>query len=186
MTNSGGLIGFGVGALLERAVTGWVAVPLLVLLLLFGLLVITATPISKIPERVMLLADVLLGRSSARAPLPEPPDEDEAEAEDEDEAPKRRRPARRRQGALADIGLDPDAPDDLDDDIIVHDTVVVPRPAKAGQPQAARSRRSTRRCRPAPSSWTSPRCPATTGCRRPTCSARAPRRRRAAAPTTRS
>ena len=47
---SGGLIGYGIGALLERAVTGWVAVPLLVLLLLFGLLVITATPISRVPR----------------------------------------------------------------------------------------------------------------------------------------
>ena len=42
----------GVGGLLERAVTAWVAVPLLVLLLLFGLLVVTATPINKIPERL--------------------------------------------------------------------------------------------------------------------------------------
>ncbi|MGW4944359.1 DNA translocase FtsK 4TM domain-containing protein [Actinoplanes sp. NPDC004185] len=129
MTSSGGLIGYGVGSLLENAVTAWVAVPLLVLLLIFGLLVITATPINKIPERLMLLTDVLLGRSSARAPLPDPdlPDLDEPG----DEEPQRRAPARRRQGSLADIGLAPDPDDlDVDDDPIVHDTVLVPRGKK--------------------------------------------------------
>jgi S-DNA-T family DNA segregation ATPase FtsK/SpoIIIE len=128
MTNSGGLIGYGVGALLERAVTAWVAVPLLILLLLFGLLVITATPISKVPERLMLLADVLLGRSSARVPLPQH-DEDGlpgGDGDDGEEPVKTRRPARRRQGALADIGLDPEE----DDDPVVHDTVVLQRDGK--------------------------------------------------------
>src|SRR4051812_48397344 len=60
LDDSGGLVGYGVGNLLERAVTAWVAVPLLVLLLFFGLLVVTATPISRIPERLALLADTLL------------------------------------------------------------------------------------------------------------------------------
>jgi S-DNA-T family DNA segregation ATPase FtsK/SpoIIIE len=130
MDSSGGLIGFGVGSLLERAVTGWVAVPLLVLLLIFGLLVITATPINKIPERVMLLADVLLGRSSPRAPLPalDPSEDDLSHSEE----PKRRSPARRRQGSLADIGLaSPADEEDLpDEDPIVHDTVMLPRGKK--------------------------------------------------------
>jgi len=128
ITKSGGLLGFGVGALLEHAVTGWVAVPLLVLLFFFGLLVITATPISKIPERLMLLVDVFLGRSSPDAPEAE--QAEDGEAEDGDEAPaKPRRPARRRQGKLADIGLGP-ADDEEPDDEILHDTVVVPRGAK--------------------------------------------------------
>ncbi|WP_041841397.1 FtsK/SpoIIIE family DNA translocase [Actinoplanes friuliensis] len=126
MNSSGGLIGYGVGSLLERAVTGWVAVPLLVLLLIFGLLVITATPINKIPERVMLLADVLLGRSSARAPLPDP---DLPDLDDDPEEPKRRAPSRRRQGSLADIGLAPE-PETDDEDPIVHDTVMLPRAKK--------------------------------------------------------
>jgi S-DNA-T family DNA segregation ATPase FtsK/SpoIIIE len=131
MNSSGGLIGYGIGALLERAVTAWVAVPLLILLLLFGLLVITATPISKIPERLMLLTDVLLGRASARAPII---DEDATAdggggEEDGDETPiKIRHPARRRQGSLADLGLAPEG--EGDEDLILHDTVAVPRPAK--------------------------------------------------------
>jgi S-DNA-T family DNA segregation ATPase FtsK/SpoIIIE len=131
MNNSGGLIGYGVGALLQRAVTSWVAVPLLILLLLFGLLVITATPISKIPERLMLLTDVLLGRSSSRAPLPtgdDAPPEESPDGEDA-EPVKIRRPSRRRQGSLADIGLGPDAAAD-DEDLILHDTIPVPRGAK--------------------------------------------------------
>ncbi len=60
---AGGLIGAGVGSLLERAVTAWVAVPLLILLLVFGLLVVTATPINKIPERLGLLAGSVLGQT---------------------------------------------------------------------------------------------------------------------------
>jgi S-DNA-T family DNA segregation ATPase FtsK/SpoIIIE len=131
MTSSGGLVGFGVGALLERAVTAWVAVPLLVLLLLFGLLVITATPISKVPERLMLLGDMLLGRSTTRAPLPGADGLPET-GDDEDEEPRTRRPARRRQGALADagpadVGLDAE---DGDEDPVVHETVVLDREAK--------------------------------------------------------
>ena len=134
LTGSGGLVGYGVGSLLENAVTAWVAVPLLVLLLIFGLLVITATPINRIPERLMLLGDVLLGRSSARAPLPgHDPDLPDLDGPTDDE-PQRRAPARRRQGSLADIGLaEPDADDPTaaeDDDPIVHDTVLVPRGKK--------------------------------------------------------
>ncbi|MGK5678647.1 DNA translocase FtsK 4TM domain-containing protein [Actinoplanes sp. URMC 104] len=126
ITKAGGLLGYGFGALLERAVTAWVAVPLLVLLFVFGLLVITATPINKVPERVMLLVDVLLGRSTERAPLPVPelPGDD-----DEDEQPPRR-PSRRRQGSLADIGLagsEPEEPPAEDDDFLLHDTVAVPK-----------------------------------------------------------
>ncbi|WP_433296818.1 DNA translocase FtsK 4TM domain-containing protein [Actinoplanes sp. CA-030573] len=133
MDKAGGLLGYGVGALLERAVTAWVAVPLLVLLFVFGLLVITATPINKIPERVLLLIDVLTGRSTDRAPLPEP-DIDLDLDHDDEEPVATRRPARRRQGSLADIGLA--APDEEDgkDDEIVHDVVPIPKSRKKPTP----------------------------------------------------
>ncbi|MFG1604278.1 DNA translocase FtsK 4TM domain-containing protein [Actinoplanes sp. NPDC049265] len=129
MDKAGGLIGYAIGALLERAVTAWVAVPLLILLLIFGLLVITATPINKIPERVMLLADLLMGRT----PQPPSPDEEPLEDEepDEEEPVKTRRPARRRQGSLADVGLAPE-----EEDPIVHDTVVLPKARKPIPPPA--------------------------------------------------
>jgi S-DNA-T family DNA segregation ATPase FtsK/SpoIIIE len=131
VSKAGGLLGYGVGALLERAVTAWVAVPLLVLLFVFGLLVITATPINKIPERFLLLLDVLTGRSTKRAPLPAPVPEAEAGEEEAEETPKKsRRPSRRRQGSLAEIGFGPDADEEPvadEDDLILHDTIPVPK-----------------------------------------------------------
>jgi S-DNA-T family DNA segregation ATPase FtsK/SpoIIIE len=145
MDKAGGLLGYGVGALLENAVTAWVAVPLLVLLFVFGLLVITATPINRIPERFLLLIDVLLGRSASRAPLPEP-DIDLELGEDDEPPAKTRRPARRRQGSLADLGLGPDAPAAVDeDDQILRDVVPVPKvPATRKKPPPEHSPLPTR------------------------------------------
>ncbi len=114
---AGGLVGAGVGSLLERAVTAWVAVPLLILLLVFGLLVVTATPINKIPERLGLLAGAVVGG---------PPAEEAAEEEAEGK-PARKRPAKRMPPPLD--------PDDFDDDLAgadLQETLVLPRkpPAK--------------------------------------------------------
>ncbi|WP_133874907.1 FtsK/SpoIIIE family DNA translocase [Paractinoplanes brasiliensis] len=135
ITKAGGLLGYGFGALLERAVTAWVAVPLLVLLFVFGLLVITATPINKIPERIMLLADVLMGRSTERTPLPTPelPDDYDPEFDSDEEPAKKPARKRRRQGSLSDIGLAETEPVADDDDFLVHDTVVVPKQPAAGR-----------------------------------------------------
>lgn len=107
---AGGLVGAGVGGLLERAVTAWVAVPLLVLLLLFGLLVVTATPINKIPERLGLLAGGLVGA----------PEADE-EADEVAAKPARKRPAKRMPAPL-----DPDDFEDLDG-ADLQETMVLPR-----------------------------------------------------------
>jgi len=124
--HAGGLIGAGVGTALERAFTQWVAVPLLVLLLLFGVLVVTATPINQVPARLGALIAVLLGR-------PAPAREDDLDEEDEDEEPPvaRRRPTRRRQSSKV-LGLGDDDPAGADDDEVAHDTVALPRtpPAK--------------------------------------------------------
>ncbi|WP_433356836.1 DNA translocase FtsK 4TM domain-containing protein [Micromonospora saelicesensis] len=107
---AGGLVGAGVGGLLERAVTAWVAVPLLILLLLFGLLVVTATPINKIPERLGLLAGGLVGA----------PEADE-EADEVAARPARKRPAKRMPAPL-----DPDDFEDLDG-ADLQETMVLPR-----------------------------------------------------------
>ncbi|MEU4398728.1 DNA translocase FtsK [Micromonospora orduensis] len=107
---AGGLVGAGVGGLLERAVTAWVAVPLLVLLLLFGLLVVTATPINKIPERLGLLAGSLVA----------PP-----EATEESEEPAAR-PARKRQSKRMPPPVDPEDFDDLEG-ADLQETMVLPR-----------------------------------------------------------
>lgn len=108
---AGGLIGAGVGDLLKSAVTAWVAMPLLLLLLVFGLLVVTATPINKIPERLGLRAD------------PAGADADEESAEDEAPAkPARKRPAKRMPPPL-----EPLDPDDELAGVDLQETLVLPR-----------------------------------------------------------
>jgi len=141
LEKAGGLLGRVTGGLLATAVTSWVAVPLLLLTSLFGLLVVTATPINKVPERLRQLRDVALGRA------PED-DEDEYDGQDlydeepVDEAPRRRSPSRRRQGALSD-GLDPDA--DPDADPQARPTVALPRrPVKERKPPPEHSPLPTR------------------------------------------
>ena len=51
MQSSGGLIGFAISAPLTGLLTTWVAVPLLALIAAFGVLVITGTPLHRVPER---------------------------------------------------------------------------------------------------------------------------------------
>ncbi|MFF0154160.1 DNA translocase FtsK [Micromonospora sp. NPDC005203] len=118
---AGGLVGAGIGGLLERAVTAWVAVPLLILLLLFGLLVVTATPINKIPERLGLLAGGLVAAPEA------------AEEADEPAAQRaRKRPAKRMPPPV-----DPDDFEDLDG-VDLQETVVLPRKSPAKVPASRR------------------------------------------------
>ncbi|MDO5626678.1 MAG: DNA translocase FtsK 4TM domain-containing protein [Mobilicoccus sp.] len=82
LRESGGMIGYLAAGWLVPVVTIWVAVPLMVLLGFFGLLVITATPVHRIPDRFRQLGDTLFG----------------SESYDDDEAPgrSRRRDARAR------------------------------------------------------------------------------------------
>ncbi|MER7002727.1 DNA translocase FtsK 4TM domain-containing protein [Dactylosporangium sp. NPDC000555] len=146
MDQAGGLLGRGGGGLLETAVTAWVATPLLLLLSAFGLLVVTSTPISRIPHRWRQLRDLALGRVEDPTLAD---DEEFDEFYDETEAaPARRAPARRRQGSRAggpdpmphpldvppgsDAGQFDAAAPDLDPDL-VHDTVVLQRMPAAGR-----------------------------------------------------
>jgi S-DNA-T family DNA segregation ATPase FtsK/SpoIIIE len=94
MRHAGGIVGFLGSSPLRSAVGPVVAVPLLVLLAAFGLLVVTATPLHAVPDRLRTL-----GR---RAPEPDPEPEPEAEPL------KRRRPARSRVGAMADADAAPE------------------------------------------------------------------------------
>ena len=52
MRSAGGLIGYAASAPLVAAVTSWVAAPLLALVCGFGLLVITGTPLHRVPDRL--------------------------------------------------------------------------------------------------------------------------------------
>jgi S-DNA-T family DNA segregation ATPase FtsK/SpoIIIE len=61
---SGGLIGFVASGPLSAVITPWLTGLLLVLVLLFGILVVTATPIRRIPERLQTLFGALLERDT--------------------------------------------------------------------------------------------------------------------------
>ena len=100
MRAGGGWLGFLASAPLVAGVTVWVAVPLLLLLTLFGLLVVTSTPLHAVPERVRSLRDRLLRRSSASGP-------DDELAHEALEPLRRSRP-RRRVGVMTDDDAEAD------------------------------------------------------------------------------
>ena len=64
MRDAGGMIGFLASSPLAAAVTGYGAIALLLLLGGFGVLVITATPVHAIPDRVLELRDRLLNHGA--------------------------------------------------------------------------------------------------------------------------
>jgi S-DNA-T family DNA segregation ATPase FtsK/SpoIIIE len=96
MREAGGAIGYIGSALVADLFRSTViAVPLLVLLMLFGLLVVTATPVYQIPQRLAAVRDRLLGRN--------PPDPDaEVVTEPENPVPLQRNRPRRRVGVMTD------------------------------------------------------------------------------------
>ena len=121
MQSGGGWIGFLAAAPLVAGVTEWVTLPLLVLLVGFGVLVVTATPVHAVPQRLAATRDRLLRRPQAAA------DEDGL-AEPTLEAPlpathpalRRSRP-RRRVGSMEPDEIEPavgDAP--YDSPVVVH------------------------------------------------------------------
>jgi len=126
MREAGGVLGFLVSSPLEAAVTQWVAVPLLVLLGCFGLLVVTATPVHAVPERTRAALDRLLHRTPRDATA-EPATAD-GPAIEPLEPLKRRRP-RRRQGTMTDDGS-ADVP--YDNALVVGDAAGVPGTSSPG------------------------------------------------------
>lgn len=74
--DAGGLIGWGAATPLTYTMGEVLAVPLLVLLTIFGLLVVTATPVNAIPQRLRLLG-IKLGI------LPDPDEDDDGFTEDD-------------------------------------------------------------------------------------------------------
>ncbi len=99
MRDAGGIIGFLASAPLVAAVRTWGAVPLLVLLGFFGLLVVTATPVHQIPDRLRQVRDRLLhggpGDQSDQAQSDRP----------QSDRPQTDRPSRRRR-TRADLAED--------------------------------------------------------------------------------
>ncbi len=74
MRAAGGILGFLAASPLEAAVSVYGTVPLLLMLGLFGLLVITATPLHQVPQRLRATVDRLTGHppEPAGAATPEP------------------------------------------------------------------------------------------------------------------
>jgi S-DNA-T family DNA segregation ATPase FtsK/SpoIIIE len=91
MRAGGGIIGFLVSSPLVSAVSVWVAVPLLVMIAFFGVLVLTATPVHAIGQRLRALHDRLTGHQGAV-------EQDAAAGADADARQDGRQP-RRRKGA---------------------------------------------------------------------------------------
>jgi hypothetical protein len=94
---AGGWLGRGVGGGLAVAVTPYIAVTLLILLAIFGTLVVTATPIKRIPARLLAIWRYLVG-----APPPSTMEGELLEIEAERAPGLRRGGSRRRQGRYAD------------------------------------------------------------------------------------
>jgi S-DNA-T family DNA segregation ATPase FtsK/SpoIIIE len=101
MRHAGGVLGYLSCSPLASAVTEVVAVPLLVLVSCFGLLVVTATPVHAIPQRLAAVRDRVLRRTPSADPAVAAPGTDPSVAETG--TIKRSRP-RRRVGALAGSG----------------------------------------------------------------------------------
>ena len=65
--SAGGLLGWAVGTPLTVLLSAWGAVPILVLLAVFGLLVVTATPVAAVPGKLSAAGGWLLGRAPEAA-----------------------------------------------------------------------------------------------------------------------
>ncbi|RAY12002.1 DNA translocase FtsK [Actinomadura craniellae] len=112
---AGGVVGWLVSAPLEAALSAWVAVPLLLLLGAFGVLVITATPVYRVPERLAALWDLATLRD--RAP------------QEDDESPE---PARRGKKSKPDADVEIGEHDKPYDTPVVEDRPGRSRPASSG------------------------------------------------------
>ncbi|WP_097274628.1 DNA translocase FtsK [Streptomyces sp. TLI_55] len=104
--DAGGLIGWGAATPLTYTMGEVLAVPLLVLLTVFGLLVVTATPVNAIPRRLRELG-VRLG--VVHDPALDEFDEFSADDERYDEQWREALPARARKRASAPEAYDPDS-----------------------------------------------------------------------------
>lgn len=124
LEDAGGALGFAISkVLLDLLGTPYVVVPLLALLMFFGVLVITATPIYRIPERLREAAAVVLGTR--------PEHDDDTEDTQAVERPRRRRRA-------AEDEIDPEMGDPAYDTPVLEDRALSKRRRKsAPEPEAA-------------------------------------------------
>jgi DNA segregation ATPase FtsK/SpoIIIE, S-DNA-T family len=129
-SGAGGLVGFVLGDPLAAALTGWLAVPVLLLLAGFGLLVVTATPLHQVPDGLRRLRDTVLLRHPS-TPLPAEDDEQDGaggSGAPDGLPPLRRRRPRRRQGVAAVT----DEPEDISPVLLEHPDGTDPAPEADG------------------------------------------------------
>ncbi|WIY01754.1 DNA translocase FtsK [Amycolatopsis mongoliensis] len=120
---AGGIIGAFSGGLLTMGVTTWVAVPILILALVFGVLVFTGTPVREIPHRLRNwgLDEEEIAEAEQKSGFAT--DED-AVTEADPKSARLRKPSRRRQAADAN-------PEQLDLDAALAEVPTPIKPPKA-------------------------------------------------------
>jgi S-DNA-T family DNA segregation ATPase FtsK/SpoIIIE len=129
---AGGYVGYAVSGPLAAAVTPWVAAPLLALLAAFGLLVISGTPLHRVPERFAELRE-MFGHGRADAGYG---DEDDLEIDEDYEAGTGA--VRRARGQIArQIRLRPAI--EAGEHVKPYDTPLLEEEAKRGKKAAAGS-----------------------------------------------
>jgi S-DNA-T family DNA segregation ATPase FtsK/SpoIIIE len=127
--SGGGAIGYVAATPLASGLTAWVAVPILLLVSFYAFLVLTATPVREVPDRVRRL----LGKPEIHAEG----EEDEEPVTEREPAtgapPARRRPSRRRQASSAEAFADeepPSAPAEPEEEYVP----VAPKPRAKTRP----------------------------------------------------
>jgi S-DNA-T family DNA segregation ATPase FtsK/SpoIIIE len=120
-STGGGAVGYLAATPLATGLTAWVAAPVLVLLTGYAFLVLTATPVRAVPDRVrrLLGRGVEAGETEAEADAEEIVPDPVIEAE----TARLRRPSRRRQAKVADVVRDA-----MGDEPVVIDQDDVPLP----------------------------------------------------------
>jgi S-DNA-T family DNA segregation ATPase FtsK/SpoIIIE len=129
MSDAGGAIGFiGSATIADLFRSTLIAVPLLVLLTLFGVLVVTGTPVYQLATRFRTLVDRVLGRTRQQ----------EAAAEPSDDQPASRTRPRRRQASMTETADDPpyDSPVLEGREITRHTITATPPASGAGEEPA--------------------------------------------------
>ena len=129
--DAGGALGWLAGHFLAQGLTAWVAVPLLGLVAVYGVLLLTGTPIREVPNRLRALVDQSVAPATDRQPASEATPADDV-TEKDSAAVRLRRPSRRRQAADAE-----DAPRQLELPTDEPEPEPVARPVKAAAPRKA-------------------------------------------------
>ncbi len=156
MRHGGGWLGYIVSAPISAVLSQWLAVPLLLIVVAFGLLVTTATPVYRIPDRLRTLrfkSDAMLYRILRGTP---PPDQMPTVVEDDptDLPVPQRQPRRRKPGPVDPAldpanglplgdpvpGLDPDAdPGEAEPTVVLPFPTQERKPSRGGSPAPAKA-----------------------------------------------